>query len=172
MNSSQLIAPGTPMSVDGSGFMAGYQSGMVQQWLPGAESPRNPGQRVGSLGEYRGSAGGTASWSALDNGATFIGVVPTTQRGRLGSRPSDLLWGASVPSKSPQATNWSELQARAGTMRRFRWCPSATGSLSGCLRRIRHHNGAIEMFTGLRRVRLRRRSAIERASMVPEPMTP
>ncbi|MFN8087904.1 MAG: hypothetical protein U0R81_02820 [Mycobacterium sp.] len=173
VNSSQLIAPGTPMSAsDGSGFMAGYQSGMVQQWLPGAESPTE------LQGSGWGSSVNTAvGWRdgivvSLDNGATFYWSRSNNPTGDVWD-PDRLIYpGASVPSKSPQATNWSELQGTGWNNAAISMVPIGDGFAVGLSAPNPHHNGAIEMFTGFAPGAPTSAFGYRTGIYGPEPMTP
>lgn len=150
VNSSQLVAPGTPMNAsNGTGFVVGLENGSVQQW------DTVLGEYVELQNDGWGSAVNTMiSWRdglvvGLNNGAVFYWSPSNSPDGLNDDNPNALDYpGSTVTSQSTQTAGWSQLQGTGWDSSITSMVPIGDGFALGLTAPNSSHNGAVMMFTG------------------------
>ncbi len=150
VNTSQLVAPGTPMSAsDGTGFIVGLASGSVQQYKPDTAQWE---QLQGT--EWETAVNTMIPWRdgfavSLANGATFY-WSPSNNPGNNNPNNSNALnyAGSTVTSQNTQGSGWSQLHDTGWGNPATAMVPVGDGFALGLGTQSGKYNGATELFIG------------------------
>lgn len=160
VDTSQIVAPGTPMSAsDGTGYVVGFSNGVVAGWNNGlgqlapegwvaAETTMLPWRDGFVVGLNNGAV---MYWSPSNNPAGSQPFTPDNAPSMALTYP-----GSTIASQLPQAPGWSQLQGWTQECGCIGWGGQAVTSLVqmgdgfavGLTAPNDSSNGMVQMFTG------------------------
>lgn len=154
VNSSQLVAPGTPMSAsDGTGFIIGFDHGEVWRYDP--NNPTNGGLTELQGDNWDSCVNTIIPWrdgfvAGLNNGAVMYWSPSNNPDGNNPNNPDALTYaGSTVTSSLAQASGWSQLHGEGwGGNAVTTMVQMGDGFALGLTAGSNSVNGAVEMFTG------------------------
>ena len=146
VSTSQLVAPGTPMSAsDGSGYVVGMNDGEVWGLNNGLEQMVPPRwvRAINTLVPWR-----DGFVAGLDNGAVMYWSPSNNPGGNNPDNPNALDYaGSTIPTQLDQPAGWSQLQGPIGNAVTS-MVQVGDGFALGQTAPNNTDNGAIQLFTG------------------------